>query len=370
MTKYASFLPFIFLFAACSNRQNTQQSQPKALPFPVVEIPVQNITGKTTYPVSIEGIVNSEVRAKISGYITQVLVDEGQKVSKGQPLFRLETDALSEDAQAAKANVEAAQVGVNQLKPLVRQNIISKVQLETAEAKLAQAKAAYKSITANIGYANISSPIDGYVGAIPYRKGSLVSPSDPLPLTTVSNTNEVYLYFSMNEADYLNFLQNTPGKSLSEKIAHFPKVQLQLANGEMYIHDGKIQTVTAQVDPSTGTVSFRAIFPNPEHLIANGSSGTIFVPKIYLNAILVPDKSTYEQQGKTYVFQVLKDNTVTPKIITVAGTVNNILIVTDGIQAGDKVVAEGTGKLKDKEAIVPVLTPFDSVANNLKPVFQ
>jgi membrane fusion protein (multidrug efflux system) len=298
------------------------------------------------------------------------LVDEGEKVSKGQPLFRLETASLSEDAQAAKANVEAAQVGVDQLKPLVKQNIISNIQLETAKAKLAQAQANYKSITANIGYANIASPIDGFVGSIPYRKGSLVSPTSPLPLTTVSNTNEVYLYFSMNEADYLDFLQTTPGKTLAEKMKHFPSVQLQLANGTMYGHEGKIQTVTAQVDPSTGTVSFRAIFPNPEHLIANGSSGTIFIPKIYKNAILVPEEATYEQQGKTYVYQVLKDNTVTPKIITVAGKVNNILIASNGIQAGDKIVAQGTGKLKDKDNIIPVPTSFDSVANNLKPVFQ
>lgn len=370
MRKYIPLLAFSLLVAACSNKSKVGQTQPKALPFPVIEIPAQNITGKTTFPVSIEGLVNSEVRAKIPGYITEVLVDEGQRVQKGQPLFRLETDALSEDAQAAKANVEAAQVGVDQLKPLVKQNIISKIQLETAEAKLAQAKANYKSITANIGYANITSPIDGYVGAIPYRKGSLVNPSSPLPLTTVSNTHEVYCYFSMNEAAYLDFLQNTPGKTLSEKILHFPKVQLQLANGDLYVHEGKIQTVTAQVDPSTGTVSFRAIFPNPEHLIANGSSGTILIPKTYQNAILVPEESTYEQQGKTYVYQLLKGDTVAQRIITVTDRVNNILIVSSGIQAGDKIIAQGIGKLHDKEQIIPIITSFDSVANNLKPVFQ
>lgn len=368
--KYIPLLAAGLILSSCQNQSEQTNTQEKALPFPVIEVPARDITGHTSYPVSIEGIVNSEVRAKISGYITEVLVDEGQRVHKGQPLFRLETHSLSEDAQAAKANVDAAQVGVDQLKPLVKQNIISQVQLQTAEAKLAQAKANYKSITANIGYANIASPINGYVGAIPYRKGSLVDPSNPQPLTTVSNTSEVYAYFSMNESDYIDFLQKTPGKTLKEKMQHSSKVKLKLANGQPYVHEGIIQTVTAQVDPSTGTVSFRAVFPNPEHLIANGSSGTILIPKTYKDATLVPQVSTYEQQGKTYVYQMLKDSTVTPHIIDVAAKVGNTLIVRSGIVAGDKIVAEGVGKLHDKEPIIPVNTPFDSVANSLKPVFQ
>src|SRR5690606_21301372 len=136
----------------------------------------------TTYPTSLEGIVDSEVRAKTSGYITHVLVDEGQKVKKGQTLFTLETQSLSQDAAAAKANVNAAQVEVDKLKPLVEKNIISAVQLETAKAKLAQAQSGYNSIAANIGYATIKSPVDGYVGAIPFREGALISPTSQVPL--------------------------------------------------------------------------------------------------------------------------------------------------------------------------------------------
>ncbi len=161
------------------------------------------------------------------GYITQVLVDEGEKVSKGQTLFKLETEALSQDAGAARANVNAAQVEVDKLKPLVEKGIISPVQLETAKARLEQAKAGYSSIAASIGYANIKSPVDGYVGAINFREGALVSPGDPTPLTTVSDIDEVYAFFSMNERDYLNFIQDAEGASLSEKIENFPPVQLQ-----------------------------------------------------------------------------------------------------------------------------------------------
>lgn len=371
MTKYIPLLAFSLFLASCGSKPKTPASSAtQALPFPVIEVPAQDIIGQTAYPVSIEGIVNSEVRAKISGYITDVLADEGDYVHKGQPLFRLETHALSEDAQAAKANVEAAQVGVKQLEPLVSQNIISKVQLETAKAKLAQAKANYQSIVANIGYASINSPIDGYVGSIPYRKGSLVDPNSALPLTTVSNTKEVYAYFAMNEIDYLNFLQNTPGKSLSDKLAHFPKVQLKMANGEIYSQEGHIQTVTAQVDPSTGTVSFRAEFPNPSHLIANGSSGTILIPKMYKNAVLVPESSTYEQQGKTYVYLLDNNNTVTATVITYKDNVNNVYVVNSGVKAGDKIIGAGADKLKDNQKITPQITPFDSVANNLQTVFQ
>lgn len=369
MTKYAYLLAFGLLAASCSNKQKAGQSQAKAMPYPVIEIPARTITGETTYPVRVQGVVNSEVYAKISGYITQVLVDEGQKVHKGQLLFRLETHILTQDAKAAKADVDAAQVGVNQLIPLVKQNIISKVQLETAKAKLEQAKSNYNSIIANIGYADITSPIDGFVGAINFRQGNLVGPSSTTPITVISQTNDVYVYFSMNEADYLNFLQETPGQTLSDKIQHFPNVKLQLANGETYSHEGKITNVTAQVDPSTGTVSFRATFPNPEHLIANGSSGTILIPKAFKNAIVVPSQSTFDQQGKTYVYQVMDNNTVNLQMITTAQTVNNLLVVSSGLKAGDKIVGQGAENLHNKEQIKPIVTPFDSVAS-LKQVFQ
>lgn len=360
--KYIPLLAIGFFLVSCFNRPKAeQQNHPDALPYPVVQILSQDITGENTYPVSLEGIVNNEVRAKISGYITRVYVDEGQRVRRGQLLFHLETDAQTEDAAAAQANIDAAQVGVDQLKPLVEQKIVSPIQLQTAEARLAQAKANYKAITASIGYANISSPVDGYVGKIPYRLGSLVDPSSPLPLTTVSQTDQIYGYFAMNEADYTDFLQKTPGKTLKEKISHFPEIELQLSNGDIYIHKGKITTVTAQVDPSTGTVSFRATFPNPEHLLANGSSGIILIPQIHKSALLVPLESTYELQGQTYVIKVLEDSTVTPQLINVSNRLNNLLIATSGIQSGDKIVARGVGTLQDKTKIIPQDIPFDSL---------
>lgn len=175
-------LGILLLFSSCGDDKSAQQAQgaPQAPTLPVVAIPTKTVTAYTTYPASIEGIVNSQVQAKISGYITDVLVDEGQKVKRGQTLFLLETQTLSQDAAAASANVNAAQVEVDKLKPLVEKNIISNVQLETAKAKLQQAKSGYNSIAANIDYGNIKSPVDGYVGSINLRKGALVSPSSQI----------------------------------------------------------------------------------------------------------------------------------------------------------------------------------------------
>jgi len=370
-TKKISYLSFIlgfFLFASCKN--NPQQQAPAAMPYPVVEIPVKTVTGYTAYPVSIEGTINSAVRAKVAGYIKQVLVDEGQAVKKGQPLFRLETQALSGDAAAAKANVNAAQVEVDKLKPLVEKGIVSKVQLETARARLAQAQASYNSIAANIGYATIKSPVNGFVGLIPFREGTLVSPADPTPLTTVSAIDNIYAYFSMNEKEYLNFIRQAAGKNLAEKVKNLPPVELQLVNGDIYSRKGRIETVSGQVNPQTGTVSFRAVFPNPEHILSNGNSGKIRIPQTYENAVVVPESATYEQQGRVYVFLVQGDSVAVSTPVEVKDRVENLVIAASGIKAGDKIIAQGVGKLRNNTPVKPQPVAFDSIANSLNVVFK
>jgi membrane fusion protein, multidrug efflux system len=365
---YPVLMLSLLLFTACQKDKGRQAANPLALP--VVQVPLKTVTSYTSYPVSIEGTVNSAVRAKVSGYITSVLVDEGQRVKKGQTLFRLETQALTQEAGAAEANVNAALVEVDKLKPLVEKGIISRVQLETAQARLAQAKANYNSVTASIGYATIKSPVNGYVGAINFRQGALVSPADPTPLTTVSDIDEVYAFFAMNESDYLNYLQTAAGRTLSEKITNFPRVELELVNGQLYENKGKIETVTGQVNTSTGTVSFRARFPNPNRILANGNSGTIRVPKTYENVPVIPEASTFEQQGKVYVYKVQGDTLAVTRAIGITARVENLIIVASGIKEGEKIVAQGVGKLRDNTAIKPELVPFDSIANSLKVVFK
>ncbi|OBX26336.1 membrane fusion protein (multidrug efflux system) [Gelidibacter algens] len=363
-------LSVIALFLSCGEKEQAPQGSQGPLPFQVTTIPQKTVTGYTVYPTSIEGVNNSEVRAKISGYITDVLVDEGQKVRKGQTLFKLETQSLNQDAAGAKANVNAAQVEVDKLKPLVEKNIISQVQLETAKAKLQQAQSSYNSIAANIDYATIKSPVDGFVGAIRLRKGTLVSPSTQEPLTTVSDISEVYAYFSMNEREYLDFIQNAEGKDIEAKIKNLPKVTLILANGSEYEKEGTVETINSQVNPNTGSISFRAIFDNDSRLLTNGNSGKIRVPKTYKDAVVVPRESTYEQQGSFYVYKIADDNMAVSTRISVLADVNNMYVIADGLKEGDRIVAKGVAKLRGDSKIKPMEVPFDSVAKPIETVFR
>ena len=363
-------LSFIALFMSCGDKDQAPQGPQGPMPFQVTTIPQKTVTGYKTYPTSIEGVNNSEVRAKISGYITDVLVDEGQKVRKGQTLFRLETQSLNQDAAGAKANVNAAQVEVNKLKPLVAKNIISEVQLETAKAKLIQAQSSYNSIGANIAYANIQSPVDGFVGSVRLRKGTLVSPSGQEPLTTVSDISKVYAYFSMNEREYLDFIQNAEGTDMVSKIKNFPKVTLILANGSIYDQEGTIETINSQVNANTGSISFRAVFNNDARILTNGNSGKIRVPKTYTDAIIVPKQSTYEQQGSYYVYKLGADDMAVSTRITILDDVDNVYVVSEGLQKGDKIVARGVAKLRGDSQIKPMETPFDSVAKPIDKLFR
>jgi len=359
----------IFLFNCNEKAQKQSMAANQPMPFSVITLKPQNVVTTKSYPAKIEGTINSEVRSKVTGYIQKVLVDEGQKVSKGQMLFKLETQSLSQDADAAKAAVNVAQVEVDKLIPLVEKGIISNVQLETQKAKLAQAKSNYNSIIANIGYANVKSPVDGYVGAIPFREGSLVSSSNAQPLTTVSQIAKVYAYFSMNETEYLDFLQSTEGKNLEEKISNFPEVNLQLANGGMYPVPGKLETVTGQIDTQTGTVSFRAVFDNSNGLLTNGNSGTILVPKSYNSALVVPQQSTLDQQGQILVFKVV-DSIAIAMPIEIIDNTKSMYIVSSGVKTGDMIVATGLGKIRNNTALIPQEIPFDSIAKPIKTFFK
>ena len=393
---------------SCKKTEEKKPEGPKEVP--VVEVQERNVTGYQSFPASIQGRVNNDVRAKIQGYITQVLVDEGQYVTKGQPLFRLETNTLNQSADAARAGIGAAQSGVaaakanvsaaqaavnasqvevNKLIPLVQKNIISPVQLETAkanlsraQAQLAQAQAAqaqaaagvsqasanYKGVQANIDYSVIRAPISGVLGKLPFRVGSLVGPNDPTPLTTVSDTSGIFAYFSMNEREYLDFLENAYGATVPEKLRNMPMVELELANGSLYGEKGKIEAVTGQIDPTTGTIQFRVSFTNASKLLSNGNSGTIKVPKLYDKALVVPESATFEQQGLVYVFKVEQD-TARNVMIGVTDRVNNLVVVKDGIKKGEKIVAQGVGTLKPGTAVKPKPANFDEIVNAIKPIF-
>ncbi|AIZ40809.1 MULTISPECIES: efflux RND transporter periplasmic adaptor subunit [Cellulophaga] len=365
-------LTLLLVVSSCGDNGEQKAAAPEgpAPSFPVVTMQTKTVTGYQEYPANIEGIVNSDVRAKVSGYIQKVLVDEGQKVRKGQVLFKLETQSLSQDAGAAKARINVAQVEVNKLIPLVEKNIISPVQLETAKANLAQAQANYSSVSASVGYATIKSPVDGYVGSINFREGALISPGDSKPLTTVSEISQVYAFFSFNEAQYIDLLQRSEGTTKAERIKNSPDLSLVLANGKIYSETGRIQTSTGQINENTGTIKIRAAFDNPNEILTNGNSGKIRFPIEYKDALVLPQSSTFEQQKDIVAFIIDKDNKAKSTILKIQGTVGNLYVVESGLKAGDKLIVSGVGKIRDGMAITPQDTPFDEAIKPIEVLFK
>ncbi|WP_296143816.1 efflux RND transporter periplasmic adaptor subunit [uncultured Flavobacterium sp.] len=347
-----SALVAIVILASCGKKQEQAPAQGPA-PFPVQTITKQDAVVYQEYTANLEGQQNVEIRPKVNGFIQKIYVDEGQVVKKGQLLFKLETQTQNQDASAAQANVKAAQVEVDRLKPLVDRKIISEVQLETAKAKLAQAKSAYGAIAANIGFGTITSPVNGVIGSLPFREGSLVSSTNEMPLTTVSDTKIVRAYFSMNEKQLLFFNKTFKGETTAAKLKAAPEVSLLLVDGSEYDQKGKIATMNGLVNPTTGTTQFRAEFKNPEGILRSGSSGIVRLPIEQKGVMLVPQNAIFEVQGKQTLYVVEKGNKVKSRIVTTNGTSELNFIVTDGLQEGDVVVIEGASKLKDDMEIVP-----------------
>lgn len=341
------------VLVSCGKKEEQQMPPQGPAPFPVETVEKQDATIYEEYTANLEGQQNVEIRPKVNGFIQKIYVDEGQMVKKGQLLFKLETQTLNQDASASKAMVQAAQVEVDRLKPLVDRKIISNVQLETAKAKLAQAKSAYGSIAANIGYGTITSPVNGVVGSLPYREGSLVSMTSEMPLTTVSDSKVIRAYFTMNEKQLLSFNKTFKGANTVEKLKNVPEVSLLLVDDSEYNVKGKIATINGLVNPQTGTTEFRAEFKNPEGLLRSGSTGIIRLPIEQKDVIVVPQNAVFEVQGKQMIYVVGKDNKVKSTIITTNGTSGLNFIVTDGLSEGDVIVVEGASKLKDDMEIVP-----------------
>lgn len=352
--------------------------------FPVIAVRTMDVVSENIYPAAVEGIENIAIRAKVDGYIEQIFVDEGQFVQKGQPLFRLETQALSQSAKAAQSTIRVAEAGVNlaeveveRLRPLVEKGIVSDVELKTAkanlasaESRLAEAESQYQGVRENIAYTHINSPVTGVVGRLPYRRGTLVGRSEVEPLTTVSNINQVYVYFAMNEKDFLDFMNNVEGKSLQEKVQSMPPVEFIMANGKRFEHPGKIETVSGQIDPRTGTINFRATFPNSDFILRSGGSGSIAVPTFYEDALVVPAQSTFERQGHKFVYRLNSGDSLSSQLIDFYAVVDNKVLVSGGIQEGDKILAEGVGNVRGGMVIRPEEKDFDTYIDNIQPVFR
>jgi len=342
------------IFASCGGKNEQQATAPQAPSLKVNTLEKQDITLYNSYSTNIEGEQNVEIWPKVSGFVQKIYVEEGQQVKKGQLLFKLETQTLSQDAQAAKAAVNVAQVEVDKLVPLVEKNIISEVQLKTAKAQLEQAKSTYSSIAANIGYSNIVSPVNGYIGEIPYKVGALVSSSMGQPLTVVSDISTVRAYFSMTEKQLLEMKSKMTKGGASISSENSPEVELVMINGETYPHKGKIAMVNNIINPTTGSVTLRADFNNPNFLLSSGSTGTIKVPSPQKDVMVVPKMATVDIQGNKLVYILQDDNTVKSQKINIIDQTDSEYLVSQGVQPGNTIVVEGVSKLREGQSINPI----------------
>ena len=327
--------------------------------YPVTTAGESTADMQTTYPASIKGVQDVEIRPKVSGFLTQINVKEGQTVGAGQLLFVIDNETYQAQVRQAQAAVNAAQQQVNTTKltydnsqQLHANKVIGDFELQTskntyeaAQAQLAQAKAALASAREALSFCYVKSPAAGVVGTLPFKKGALVSASNVL--TTVSNITSMDVYFSVTEKEAM---------LLSEKgLASLPAVKLQLADGSIYGQEGHVSRMSGVIDAATGSVQLIASFPNPQKTLKSGATGNIIIPRVNSNAIIVPQNCVMEVQNKKFIYTLGKDNKVTYTEIQVdPQNDGNNYIVTGGLKAGDKYVTNGVTKLSDGMEITPI----------------
>ena len=328
--------------------------------YPVVTVESQNSSTQTSYPATIKGVQDVEIRPKVAGFITRVCVKEGQAVGAGQLLFVIDNETYQAAVRQAQASVNTATAQCNTAKltmdnnqRLFDQNVIGEYELESAknsyasaQAQLAQARAVLASAKETLSFCYVKSPSSGVVGNLPYKVGAMVSSASSPALTTVSNNSAMEVYFSMTEKDMLE-LTKTSG-SANAAIAQMPPVKLMLADGTIYGHEGHVSKASGVIDPATGSVQLIAHFANPERLLKSGGSGNIVMTRDSRSSIIIPQSVVAEVQNKKFVYVVGKDNKVKYTEITVSPhNDGNTYVVTDGLKVGDRYVTNGITKLTD-----------------------
>ena len=363
------------LLSSCGQGNKGTGSAPE---IAVMEVNTTTANLTNSYPATIKGKQDVEIRPMVSGFITKLHVDEGAVVRKGQVLFTIDPVQYQAAVQTAKAAVETAkaalstqQLTVDNKRQLNQKNIVSDYDLKMAEnqlaqtrAQLAQAEAQLINAQNNLSYTEVTSPSDGVVGIFPYRVGSLVSASIATPLTTVADISEMYAYFSMTERQLLELVRE--GGTIKEILDKMPDVQLQLIDGTMYADSGRVETISGVIDQTTGSVNMRALFPNKRNILRSGGTGNVVFPNPLHDVIMIPQSATTEIQDKKFVFTLQPDNTLKNteiKVFTLDD--GKYYYVTEGLKKGDKIAIEGVQSLKDGEAITPI-TPADKEAEYQK----
>jgi len=368
---YARLMPccsLVVFFSSCSSSTKVENRLEK---FPVSSPLIVDTTYVKEYVADIHSIQNVEIRAKVEGMLEAIHVDEGQAVKQGQLLFTINSQQFRQEllkAQAALASAlaeaKAAEVELNNVKTLFEKNIISQSELDLALAKLdafnanvEEAKAHEASARLQLAFAQIHAPFSGLINRIPNKAGSLLE--EGALLTTLSNNKEVFAYFNLSEQDYLDYITSSKEVKLSEAT-------LQLANNTMYPLTGKIEMIESEFDRSTGNIAFRTRFPNPSQLLKHGGSGKIMLKTTLKNAMLVPQKSTFEVQENIYVFVVTEGNKVQQQKIVPSYRLPQVYVISSGLAANDQFVYEGIQKLKEGDAIIPEVITFPTLMNSFK----
>ncbi|WP_303180142.1 efflux RND transporter periplasmic adaptor subunit [uncultured Butyricimonas sp.] len=371
----------ITLFA-CGGQQQGQQAGAPEYAVMTIETSVSKLNN--AYPATIKGRQDVEIRPNVSGFITKLCVDEGAVVKKGQTLFVIDPVQYEEAVNVAraavnvaKANVATAELTAKNKEKLAEKNIISLYELQMANNTLASQKAALAQTEAqlinaekNLSYTNVTSPSNGVVGKIPFRVGSLVSPSSVTALTTVSDNSEMYVYFSMNEKDILKLTRESNGATQGA-LNQMPAVELQLVDGSIYNEKGKIETLSGVIDQTTGAASVRATFPNPNGILRSGGSGVILLPEEDDKAIIIPQKATMEIQDKKFVF-VVNDSSIVKMTEIKILPVNDgkTYVVTSGLNTGDRIVVEGVGTTVRDGMTVKPITVAEATAKRQQVIAQ
>ncbi|RZK91388.1 MAG: efflux RND transporter periplasmic adaptor subunit [Pedobacter sp.] len=368
--KVKSMLILFTLSVALVSCKSSPDQTAAAPPPPVLPVSMVNESTETTfieYPASIQGAVDIDVRPQVSGYLQSVLVNEGAFVSAGQTLFKINENPYREALNNAKASLHAAeaailnaQLEVDKLTPLVQNKVVSEFQLKTAktaykiaQANAEQARASVASAKINLGYTNVKATVSGYIGRIPKKQGSLVSPTDQTALTQLSDIHEVHVYFALAENDFNSFNTNYPGKSPADRIKHLPAVELVLADNSIYPIKGKIDMIDGQFDKNTGAITLRASFQNASGTLRSGNTGKLRLGLKHDDAILIPQSATVEMQDKVFVFALNKGNKVSKMPITVIGKSGNNYLIKDGVKSGDQIVLSGLDRLQEGQVITP-----------------
>ena len=349
-------LVLLLLFTAC---QQTRRQKGTEFSYPTMVIERSTRMLSSEYTATISGCQTVEIRPQVGGMITDICINEGDIVRKDSTLFVIDQTPYKAAYEIAVANVKSAEANLSTAKLVLESNkelfekqVVSEFDLMTsqnnlseAEAKLALARAQETNARNNLSYTMVKSPVNGVASMIPYRVGALVSSSISQPLVTVSDDSRVFAYFSMAENQMLDLIQQYG--SLKQAIAEMPEVELMMSNGDIYSRKGRINAISGTINASTGTVSQRAVFPNPERLLRDGGSGTVVIPSVHADCIVIPQSATYELQERIFVYKVVDGKTESTQIKVAELNNGKEYIVTSGLEVGDIIISQGAGLMRD-----------------------